>query len=139
VVVEEEAPARIERGDDCHILLGEREIEDIDILPHPFDVGRFGNDNYAALDKPTQGDLGYAFAVFLSDLGQQRIREKTVATLGERPPRHDLRAELLHDPLRLDLLVEHMRFHLIDRRNDLHVAGQVDEVVGIEIRNADGT
>ena len=31
-----------------------------------------------------------------------------------------------------------MRFHLIDRRNDFHVAGDVDEMVGIEIRDADG-
>ena len=60
-----------------------------------------------------------------------------VAAFGERRPRHDARTELLHDTLRLDLLVEDMRFHLIDCRRDLHIAGQVDEVVGIEIRYAD--
>ena len=139
MVVEEEAPARIERGDDCHIFVGKRKVEDVDILPHPFDMGRFGNDNYAALDKPAQGDLSYAFAVFAADSGQQRIRKETVATFGERSPLHDARTELLHDFLRLGLLVEYVRFHLIYRRHDLHVAGQVDKVVGIEIRNADGT
>ena len=108
MVVEEEAPARIERGDGGHILVGEREVEDVDILPHPFDMGRFGNDNYAALDKPAQGDLSYAFAVFAADSGQQRIRKETVATFGERSPRHDARTELLHDFLRLGLLVEYV-------------------------------
>lgn len=102
-------------------------------------MGRFGNDNHAALDKPAQGDLGYALAVFTADFGQQRIRKETVASFGERSPRHDARTELLHDPLRLDLLVENMRLYLIHGRNDLHITGQIDEVVGIEIRNADST
>ena len=139
MVVEEKTFSRIERSYGCHIFVGERKIKNVDILPHPFDVGRFGNDNHAALDKPAQSDLGYALAVFTADFGQQRIRKETVASFGERSPRHDARTELLHDPLRLDLLVENMRLYLIHGRNDLHITGQIDEVVGIEIRNADST
>ena len=41
--------------------------------------------------------------------------------------------ELLHDFLRFNLLVEDMGLDLIDCRNNLHIAGNVNEVVGIEI------
>lgn len=40
---------------------------------------------------------------------------------------------LLPVSMRLRLLVEHMGLHLIHRLNNLHVAGQVDKVVEIEI------
>ena len=129
MVVEEKAFTRIKSGDGGHILVGECEIEYVDILLHPLYVGRFGDDD-AVLDEPTQGDLRHAFAVLAADFCKHRIREETVAPLGKRSPRHDARAELFHDLLRLDLLVEDVRFHLIDRRNDFHVAGDVDEMVG---------
>ena len=113
MVVEEETTARVERGDGGHILVGECEIEYVDILLHPLYVSRFGDDDDAALDEPTQGDLRHAFAVLATDFCKHRICEETVAPLGKRSPRHDARAELLHDALRLDLLVEDVRFHLI--------------------------
>ena len=100
-------------------------------------MGRFGDDDDTALDEPAQGDLRHRFAVLAADFGQNRVREESVAALGQRAPRHDARTELLHDALRLPLLVEDVRFDLIDRRDDLHIAGQVDEVVGVEVRNAD--
>lgn len=139
MVVEEKTFSRIERSYGCHIFVGERKIKNVDILPHSFDVGRFGNDNHAALDKPTQGNLSYAFAAFAADFAKQRICKETVASFGERPPRHDARIELFHDSLRFDLLVEHMRLYLIHGWNDLHITGQIDKMVGIEIADADGT
>lgn len=86
VVVEEKAFARVERGDGGHVFIGECEIEDIDILLHPLDVGRFRNDDYAALYEPTQGDLRHRFAVFMTDFGKNRIREEAVTSLCQRPP-----------------------------------------------------
>ena len=100
-------------------------------------MGRFGDDDDTALNQPAQGHLRHRLAVLAADFGQNRVREEAVAALGQRTPRHDARAELLHDALRLPLLVEDVRFDLIDRRDDLHIAGQVDEVVGVEVRNAD--
>ena len=47
--------------------------------------------------------------------------------------------ELLHDFLRFNLLVEDMCLDLIDCRNNPHIAGNVNEVVGIEITYPDST
>ena len=138
VVVKEKAFACVKRGDSRHILVGEREVENLDVLSHPFDVCRFGNNYHATLDEPAQGYLCHALAVFHADFSQLHIGKKTVATLCEWSPRHDVRAEFLHDFLRFSLLVEHMGFYLIDSRNDLHVAGNVDEVVRVEVAHADG-
>ncbi len=46
-------------------------------------------------------------------------------------------AKLFHVALRFNLLVEHMGLNLVDRRNNLHIACKVNEVVGIEIAYAD--
>ena len=49
-MVEEKAFARVERGDGGHVFIRKREVEDVDVLLHPFDVGRFGDDDDATLD-----------------------------------------------------------------------------------------
>ena len=86
VVVEEEAASRVERGDGGHILVGEREIEDVEILPHPLYVGRFGADDDSALNQPAQGDLRHRFAVFVTDFGQNRVREESGCGLRRTAP-----------------------------------------------------
>ena len=77
--------------------------------------------------------------VFGTDGYQSLVAEKVVASFGKRAPRHDVRAILLHNPLRLDLLVENVRLHLIHHRRYLAELGQVDEAVGVEVRHTDGT
>lgn len=138
MVVEEKAFAGVECGDGCHFSFVEREVEYVDVLLHPFDVGRFGNGNHSALNQPTQSYLCYALAVFVTDFGQYRVGKEVVAAFGEGAPRHDACTELFHDFLRLGLLVEDVCFYLIDCRDDFHIAGDVDEVVGIEVAHADG-
>ena len=54
MVVEEETLARVERGDGGHIFVGECEVENVDVLPHPLHMGRFGDDDNAALNEPAQ-------------------------------------------------------------------------------------
>ena len=46
-------------------------------------------------------------------------------------------AVLVHDFTGFFLLVEHMRFHLIDHRSDLIELAKINEPVGIKIRHAD--
>ena len=96
------------------------------------------NDHHTALDEETQGGLSHGLAIFLADGFQHGVSEEVVASFCERPPRHDLRAVLLHDFLRLALLVEHVRLHLVHHRLDAAELGEVDEAVGIEVRHADG-
>ena len=96
VVVKEKTSARVEHCDSCHIPVRERKVENIEVLSHPLYVGRFWDDDDAALNEPSQGDLRHRFAVLMSYFGQYRIRKETVAPLCERSPRHDARAKLLH-------------------------------------------
>lgn len=100
MMVEEQTATRVERSDGGHILIGKREIEDVDILSHTFDMRGFWNDDDASLNQPTQSDLRHAFAVLVTYLCQHRIRKEAVASFGKRCPRHDACAELLHDVLR---------------------------------------
>lgn len=76
----------------------------------------------------------HALAMPGADVRQCHVGEQAAASFGERPPRHDMRAELFHNLLRLRLLVEDMHLHLVHGRDNLHVAGYVDEVVGVEVR-----
>jgi hypothetical protein len=45
-------------GDSGHLIGGELEVEDIDVLAHPFGADRLGDDHNIALDEPAQDDLG---------------------------------------------------------------------------------
>jgi hypothetical protein len=45
-------------GDSGHLIGGELEVEDIDVLAHPFGADRLGDDHDIALDEPAQDDLG---------------------------------------------------------------------------------
>jgi hypothetical protein len=58
VVVEEQRGAGVESGDSGHLIGGELEVEDIDVLAHPFGADRLGDDHDIALDEPAQDDLG---------------------------------------------------------------------------------
>ena len=92
-----------------------------------------------ALEKVAQGGLCRALVILGADGNQCFVAEEVVASLGERSPRHDVRAVLLHNLLRFYLLVEYVRLHLIDHRGNLAELRQVDEAVGVEVRHADGT
>lgn len=74
-MIEEEALARVEGGDGGHIFPGEREVEDVYVLLHAFDMCGFWDNDYSALDEPAQCHLSHRFAVFVTDSGQQRIGE----------------------------------------------------------------
>lgn len=73
MMVEEEAPACVEGGDCCHIIVRQSKIENVKVFLHALNM------------------------------------------------------------CCLLLLTEHVRLHLVDSRNDVHILGKVDEVVGIEI------
>ena len=90
VVVEELRVALIEGGDLVHVVIGEREVEDVEVLRHPIRVDRLGDDDDVALDQPAQHDLGDGLAVLLADAGQKRVGEQPVLALRERSPRLDL-------------------------------------------------
>lgn len=49
MMVEEQAVGCVERGYLLHFLVGEREVENVDILLHTLHVGRLRNDYHVAL------------------------------------------------------------------------------------------
>ena len=69
--------------------------------------------------------------------GQRGVGEQVVAAFGERPPGLDLDAALAHQLLVGGPLEERVALDLVDGRRDLVVVDQVDEPVGVEVRDAD--
>ena len=69
-MVEEQRGAGVEGGDPGHLIGGELEVEDIDVLAHPLGADGLGDDHDVALDEPAQDDLGDGPAVGGSDLAQ---------------------------------------------------------------------
>ena len=138
VVVEEEALAGVEGCDGLHIVVAEREVEDVEVLGHALDVDRLRYDDDAPLNQPAECHLGHALAVLMADGLEHGVGEEAVASFGKRPPRHDAAAESVHVLAGFGLLVEYVGLDLIHHRRNLDVARQVDEVVGIEVAHADG-
>ena len=69
--------------------------------------------------------------------GQRRVGEQVVAAFGERAPGLDLHAVLAHQLLVGGALEERVALDLVDGRGDLVVLDQIDEPVGVEVRDAD--
>ena len=81
--------------------------------------------------------MGNRLAILICNRRQHRIGKEMIATLGKRPPRHELRPERLHHFPQLLLLVEHMCLDLIDGGNNFAKVRQIDKTVGLKIGNAD--
>ena len=52
----------------CHIFIAQCKVKNIKIIFHVLWIGRFGENDVALLNVPTQDDLSIALAVFLSKL-----------------------------------------------------------------------
>ena len=56
--------------DGFHFILGELEVEDVDIILNPVFVRGFGDDGDISLNQPAKTDLYGCFMVLLADMGQ---------------------------------------------------------------------
>lgn len=137
VMREKAALARVERGDALFLLVGEPEVEHIDILLDAFPVHRLRNADDAAVEQVAKRHLSGGLAVRKTDLIEHRVLEKVVAALGERAPALRLHAVLLHHLDVVEALAERVDLDLIDVRNDFCVHGQISEAVGHEVCHAD--
>jgi hypothetical protein len=82
-VVEEQRRAVVHRGDAGHLVVGELEVEHVDVLAHPLGADRLGDDDDIALDEPAQDDLGDGLAVAAADLAVACPRSRQA--VGVRP------------------------------------------------------
>lgn len=112
VVVEEQGAAGVEGGDPGHLLVGELEVEDADVLGHALGPHGLGDGDDTALGQPAQYDLGDGPAVFLADLGEERVGEQVVLAFGEAAPGLDLHPVLTREVLIVGALEERVRLDL---------------------------
>jgi hypothetical protein len=89
-VVQEQRGAVVHRGDARHVVVGEGEVEDVDVLGHPFGSDGLGDDDDAALDEPPQHDLSDGLAARDPDLAERRVGEEAVASLREGSPKDSI-------------------------------------------------
>ena len=134
---EESAFAFVEGSDFQHVALGQGEVEYFKIFLHAFFVSGFRNDDHAPLNEKSKRDLSGRFLILLTNVTQYRIREEIFSSFGKRTPALVCDAVFIHPLACLCLLLEDMRFHLVDHWFDVDKPAQIDEAVGIKIGNAD--
>lgn len=66
----------IERGYLCHFIIGQRKVENRDILLDMVGIARTGNDDHAPLQVPSEDDLRYRLVVSGCDFGQHRVAQQ---------------------------------------------------------------
>jgi hypothetical protein len=136
-VIEEAARLAVERDDRLHVFATELEVEHREVLRHPLFADRLRDRDDAALHEPANDHLRDRLAVLRADRSEQLVLEDVVLPFREGAPRLVLHAILAHELMGLDLLVEWVRFDLVDRGYRLVVDDQVHEAIGVEVADAD--
>ena len=121
MMIEEEAVTEVECLDSFHVIISKSDVRCVEVLHHALFVSALRNDYHSALIEVCKRHLRNAETVLFGYFTKNRIGEESVATFGERSPRHDVCAIFLHDFLCLGLLVEHVCLHLIDSGNNLYI------------------
>ena len=65
----------VHRVDLGHFVVGEAEVEDVEVLRHAFLVARLRDGHDAPLREPTQGHLRGGLAIFGSDAKKRKNRK----------------------------------------------------------------
>lgn len=139
MVVEERAAPGVERGDGGHLVVAQREVEDVEVLLHALAVRALGGADHAALQQPTQHDLGDRLAVRLSDTGEDLVAEEVVSSLRKGRPALHGHVFAGHVLLRRTLLEEHVALHLVHGGGDAVERDEIREVIGVEVRRPYGS
>src|SRR4051794_6635297 len=136
-VVEEQGSSGVHGGDPAHLVVGELEAEDVDVLGHALGAHGLRDDDDVALDEPAQDDLCDRRAVRRADLAQCCVGEQVVAALCERAPGLDLHTALAHQLLVVRALEVRVRLDLVHRGRNLVVVDEVHQPVGVEVGDSD--
>ena len=118
------AAAGVEPVDRGELVVGEVEVEDVEVLRDPGRLGRLRDHRAALLDAPAQHHLGRALAVRLGDAGDDRVLQGAgVLTVAVEGDATDRRPGLGQDVvlgvlgLHLGLLEVGVDLDLVDRRH----------------------
>ncbi len=128
----------VEQADLRHLLVGEAEIEDVEILFDARRGNRFRQNYDSSLNKPAQGYLRRCFSVFRTDF----IESFIVNNLFYLPALHwciglQDNAFLPAVSLKPMVLKTDVAFHLIRNRNDTAVLQKCVQMMNIEVGNTD--
>src|SRR4051794_26471581 len=126
----------VERGDCVHVVVGQVEVEDVDVLPHPLGLHRLREDDVAQLDVPAQHDLGRGLAVLLGQVLERALGEQ-VAALCDRAPRLGLDAVLHVIVAQLALDQPRVQLDLVDRGDGVGLLREPLQVGDREVGDAD--
>ena len=129
----------VHRGDLGHFVVGEAEVEDVQVLRHTFLVARLRDGHDAALREQTQGHLRGGFAIVGTDAAQHFALDDAVDALSaQRTPCHHLGAELVEHRLDAALLYHCVALQLVDHRLGVDIMREVEETGFLEVAHADG-
>ena len=113
------APVFIEFCDRLHLVIGQGEVEDIEIILDVIDVLAAGDHDKAHLRMPAQNDLSGCFAVLFAELSKDGLFQQALVAVTEGIPAHQLNAVLIKRFAQFLLRKIRMRFHLDELRRDL--------------------
>src|SRR3954452_25168752 len=129
------ALAGVELLDRGHLVVGELEAEDVEVLRDALRRHRLGDHDAAELDVPADDDLAGGAVVRLGDAGDHRVVEDRA--LRERAPRLGDDPELGVDAPQLRLLEARMQLDLVARRRHAGLVDDPAQVVWLAVRHAD--
>ena len=75
---------QVQLADALHILIGQREVEHIEVLLHTLLADGLRDDNHAALDEIAQGGLCRTLVILGTDGYQRFVTEEVVASLPKK-------------------------------------------------------
>ena len=112
----------VECGDSSHFAIGQREVENRDVLPDMVGIARTGDSDHTPLQVPSENHLHYRFVVFGCNFRQYRVTQKflLMSATSERIPCFDKNAEVMEMFHYFRVLIIGMNLVLNQHRFDVH-------------------
>lgn len=137
VVLEERLPL-VEGIDLGHVLVGQRKVEQVDVLSDVRRRLRSWDHDVSLLDVPTQQYLGGGFAVLLGEALDEGLgHDRVIAASAQRVPRLQRDVVLREERLELGLREVGVALDLVDRGDNLALVEDALRLGNVEVRQAD--
>lgn len=137
VVLEERLPL-VEGIDLGHVLVGQRKVEQVDVLSNVRRRLRARDHDVSLLDVPTQQYLGGGLATLLGDFLDEGLgHDRVIAASAQRVPRLQRDVVLREERLELGLREVGVALDLVDCGDDLALVEDALRLGNVEVRQAD--
>ena len=138
VVVLEERLSLVEGIDLGHVLVGQRKVEQVDVLSDVRRRLRARDHDVSMLDMPTQQHLGGGLAVLLGEALDEGLgHDRVVAAPAQRVPRLQRDVVPLEEFLEFRLWEVGVALDLVDRGDNLALVEDALRLGHVEVRQAD--